>query len=158
MQRALEGLRAAAAARARRCGVAGNREYNPGWHTALDLHNLLTVSEAITRAALERKESRGGQFRDDFPTRTPTSARSTSWCARAPDGEMQLERVPLPRDAGELKADHRGDEVGLSGSLADAGPLRGVAGLEVVAEQPAHPQAQREGEVGLSGSPSPRHQ
>src|SRR6476619_204473 len=53
--------------RAGRVGVSGNREFNPGWHTALDLENLLTVSEAVTRAALERKESRGGHFRDDFP-------------------------------------------------------------------------------------------
>ena len=43
--------------------MEGNREFNPGWHTALDLTNLLTVSEAVTRAALERKESRGAQFR-----------------------------------------------------------------------------------------------
>ena len=53
--------------RAGRVGVIGHREFNPGWHTALDLKNLLTVSEAITRAALERKESRGAQFRDDYP-------------------------------------------------------------------------------------------
>ncbi len=53
--------------RARQVGVGGNREYNPGWHTALDLKNLLTVSEAITRAAIDRKESRGAQFRDDYP-------------------------------------------------------------------------------------------
>src|ERR1700736_3826356 len=53
--------------RAVKVAVAGNREYNPGWHTALDLKNLLTVSEAITRAALERKESRGAQFREDYP-------------------------------------------------------------------------------------------
>src|SRR6266403_2746571 len=45
--------------RASHVGVSGNREFNPGWHTALDLKNLLTVSEAVTRAALERKESRG---------------------------------------------------------------------------------------------------
>jgi succinate dehydrogenase / fumarate reductase flavoprotein subunit len=45
----------------------GNREYNPGWHTALDLNNLLTVAEAITRSAVERKESRGAQFREDYP-------------------------------------------------------------------------------------------
>jgi succinate dehydrogenase / fumarate reductase flavoprotein subunit len=51
----------------RRVGVIGNRDFNPGWHTALDLKNLLTVSEAITRAALERKESRGAQFREDYP-------------------------------------------------------------------------------------------
>ena len=53
--------------RADRAAVTGNREYNPGWHTALDLENLLMVAEAITRAALERKESRGAQFRDDYP-------------------------------------------------------------------------------------------
>ena len=50
-----------------RAGVGGNREYNTGWHTALDLHNLLTVSEAIARAAIERKESRGAHFREDYP-------------------------------------------------------------------------------------------
>ena len=66
MQQALEGL-AELWERANEVKVTGNREYNPGWHTALDLHNLLTVSEAITRAALARKESRGGQFRDDYP-------------------------------------------------------------------------------------------
>ena len=53
----------------------GNREYNPGWHTALDLDNLLTVSEAITRAAIERKESRGGHFRDDYPDKDPAFAK-----------------------------------------------------------------------------------
>ena len=50
-----------------RCDV--NREYNPGWHTALDLKNLLIVSEAIARSAEVRKESRGGHFREDFPAR-----------------------------------------------------------------------------------------
>src|SRR5262249_51960130 len=63
---ALEGL-AKRRERAGRASATGNREYNPGWHTALDLHNLLTVSEAVTRAALLRKESRGAQFRDDYP-------------------------------------------------------------------------------------------
>ena len=52
--------------RARRTRAPINREYNPGWHTCMDLHNLMTVSEAVTRAAIERKESRGGQFRDDL--------------------------------------------------------------------------------------------
>jgi succinate dehydrogenase / fumarate reductase flavoprotein subunit len=50
-----------------RAGIAGNREYNNGWHTAIDLGNMVVVSEAITRAALLRKESRGAQFREDFP-------------------------------------------------------------------------------------------
>src|SRR5262249_55565164 len=55
--------------RAEKTGITGNREYNPGWHTSLDLKNLLLVSEAITRAALERKESRGAQFREDYPNK-----------------------------------------------------------------------------------------
>ncbi len=67
MQQALDEHRGSCSERAEHVAVAGNREYNPGWHTALDLHNLLTVSEAITRAALERKESRGAHFRDDYP-------------------------------------------------------------------------------------------
>ena len=54
-------------ARADRAGIAGNRQYNNGWHTAMDLDSLLIVSEAVTRAALLRKESRGAQFREDFP-------------------------------------------------------------------------------------------
>ena len=53
--------------RAMRAGIGGNRQYNNGWHTALDLANMLLVSEAITRAALLRKESRGAQFREDYP-------------------------------------------------------------------------------------------
>ena len=65
MQRALEiidDLRQ----RAGKVSVIGNREYNPGWHTALDLKYLLIVSEAVARAALERKESRGAHFREDY--------------------------------------------------------------------------------------------
>ena len=58
--------------------IYGNREYNGGWHTALDLPNLLTVSEAITRSAIERKESRGAHFRDDFPDKSEEGANSTS--------------------------------------------------------------------------------
>ena len=53
--------------RARRAGVEGHRQYNPGWHLAIDLRNMLLVSECVARAALEREESRGGHTRDDHP-------------------------------------------------------------------------------------------
>src|SRR5262249_24203569 len=65
MQRALDQIDQLKS-RAERAGVAGHREYNAGWHTAIDLHNLLIVSELITKSALERKESRGAHFRDDY--------------------------------------------------------------------------------------------
>ena len=74
MERALEELRALGE-RARKVAVTGNREYNDGWHTALDLHNLLTVSELITRAANQRKESRGAHFRDDYPQKDDSIGR-----------------------------------------------------------------------------------
>ncbi len=66
--------------RAARVGVSGHREYHAGWHTALDLRNLLTVSEAIARSAIERKESRGGHFREDYPGQGGRVRHaSTSW-------------------------------------------------------------------------------
>jgi succinate dehydrogenase / fumarate reductase flavoprotein subunit len=84
--------------------VPGNREYNPGWHTALDLRNLLTISEAIARAAIERKESRGGHFRDDYPDKDPTFATFNITLRKAADGSMTLERVPIPPMPADLKA------------------------------------------------------
>ncbi|MER7174641.1 fumarate reductase/succinate dehydrogenase flavoprotein subunit [Streptomyces mesophilus] len=53
--------------RARRAGVEGHRQFNPGWHLALDMRNMLLVSECIARSALERTESRGGHTREDYP-------------------------------------------------------------------------------------------
>ncbi|HEX5726878.1 MAG TPA: fumarate reductase/succinate dehydrogenase flavoprotein subunit [Longimicrobiaceae bacterium] len=102
LQRALEGI-AGLKARAAVVGVAGNREYNPGWHTALDLGCLLTVSEAVTRAAIERKESRGGHFREDFPEKDPAYGTFNLVVRKGPDGEMQLERTPIPPLPEELK-------------------------------------------------------
>ncbi|MGW5650931.1 fumarate reductase/succinate dehydrogenase flavoprotein subunit [Streptomyces humi] len=66
MEQALEKL-AALRVRARRAGVEGHRQFNPGWHLALDLRNMLLVSECVARAALERTESRGGHTREDHP-------------------------------------------------------------------------------------------
>ena len=90
--------------RAKEVGVVGNREYNPGWHTALDLRNLLTVSEAIILSALDRKESRGGHFREDYPDKDPAAAKYNIAVRKAADGSMELERVPVSEMPDELKA------------------------------------------------------
>ena len=102
MSQALEGL-SGLRQRAARVSVPGNREYNPGWHTALDLQNLLTVAEAVTRSALERKESRGGHFRDDYPEKDPSYATFNILVRRADDGSMTLERKPIPEMRDDLK-------------------------------------------------------
>jgi succinate dehydrogenase / fumarate reductase flavoprotein subunit len=82
--------------RAVKVAVTGNREYNPGWHTALDLKNLFTVSEAITRAALERKESRGAQFREDYPDKDDALGKVNTIMRKEDDGSMQVRLEPLP--------------------------------------------------------------
>jgi succinate dehydrogenase / fumarate reductase, flavoprotein subunit len=84
-------------------GVTGNREFNPGWHTALDLKNLLIVSEAITQAALERKESRGAQFREDYPNKDAWFAKVNTMISKATDGSMQIRLEPLPEMPEYLK-------------------------------------------------------
>jgi succinate dehydrogenase / fumarate reductase flavoprotein subunit len=83
-------------ARAALASAPGNREYNPGWHTALDLESLLTVSEAVTRAAIERKESRGAQFRDDYPDKSSELGGVTMVVRKGRAGEMQVIREPIP--------------------------------------------------------------
>ncbi|MCC6362234.1 MAG: fumarate reductase/succinate dehydrogenase flavoprotein subunit [Bryobacterales bacterium] len=94
----IEGLKQ----RAAQASVKGNREFNPGWHTALDLQNLLTVSEAITRAAIERKESRGAHFRDDFPGKNDGEGK-VNIIIRKTGGAMSVTREPVPPMNGELK-------------------------------------------------------
>ena len=81
----------------------GNREYNAGWHTALDLHSLLTVSEIVTRAALERKESRGAQFRDDYPEKSEEWAKYNLRVTKAAGGDPEVTRVPIVPVPAELK-------------------------------------------------------
>lgn len=83
--------------------VIGNREYNNGWHTALDLQNLLTVSEAITRAALERKESRGAHFREDYPGKDERTGNGNLVVFKGAHGQMQVKRVPLREIRPDLK-------------------------------------------------------
>jgi succinate dehydrogenase / fumarate reductase, flavoprotein subunit len=103
MARALENI-AQLKAQAEQAGVPGNRDYNPGWHTALDLKHLLTVSEAIARSAIERKESRGGHFRDDFPEKDAAYAKFNVVTFRGPDGAMHIRREPVKPLPAELQA------------------------------------------------------
>ena len=89
--------------RANHAAVTGNREYNPGWHTTIDLRNLLTVSEAITRAAVERKESRGAQFREDYPGKDEHFSKVNTIVSKATDGSMQIRLEHLPEMPDYLK-------------------------------------------------------
>ncbi len=102
MRRALDGLKKLRE-RSANVSAAGNIDFNPGWHTALDLNNLLTVSEAITRAALERKESRGGQFREDFPAKDAEFGKINITLKKGADGSINIARVPIPEMPEELK-------------------------------------------------------
>jgi succinate dehydrogenase flavoprotein subunit len=102
MEQALDGVQKLWE-RSKHVSVSGNREYNPGWHTALDLHHLMTVSEAITRAAMERKESRGAHFREDYPEKSEAFASFNLVIRKAASGEMQVIREPLPPMTDEMK-------------------------------------------------------
>ena len=83
--------------RARRAGVEGHRQFNPGWHLALDLRNMLDVSQCVARAALERRESRGGHTREDHPAMDPTWRGVNLVCAQdSPGGPISLRRQPVP--------------------------------------------------------------
>jgi succinate dehydrogenase / fumarate reductase flavoprotein subunit len=88
---------------AERAGVPGHREYNTCWHTAIDLQNLIVVSEIIARAALERKESRGAQFRDDYPTKNDEYGGFNIVIWKGAAGEVKLRREPIPPMPDELK-------------------------------------------------------
>ena len=95
MQRALDGL-GKLWERTGKVAVHGHREYNPGWHTAIDLHSLMTVSEAITRSALGRKESRGAHFREDFESKDVEAGKVNTVVSKGADGTMQVRSLPIP--------------------------------------------------------------
>jgi succinate dehydrogenase / fumarate reductase, flavoprotein subunit len=103
MQQALDAI-AGFRTRSERIGIIGNREYNNGWHTAMDVPNMIAVSEAITRAALLRKESRGAQFREDFPGKDAEWGKYSIIVRHGADGSMQVEKRALPPMPPELKA------------------------------------------------------
>jgi succinate dehydrogenase / fumarate reductase flavoprotein subunit len=90
--------------RAAKVRVEGTRMYNPGWHLARDLKNMLTASEAITRSAALRKESRGAHSRLDHPGQDATLAQVNHAVTRGPDGAMRVTATPLPKMPAELQA------------------------------------------------------
>jgi succinate dehydrogenase / fumarate reductase flavoprotein subunit len=81
--------------RAKHVAVHGNREYNPGWHTTMDLENLLTVSEAVSLSGIDRKESRGAHFREDYPQKSEAFSKHNTIIRKGPDGRMELSRQPV---------------------------------------------------------------
>ena len=97
--------------RAREVSVVGGREYNPGWHLALDLPKQLLVSEAMARSALTREESRGGHTRDDFPQMDP-QWRQVVLASRLVDDGIEAQQQPLPLMQEELATLFDGKELG----------------------------------------------
>jgi succinate dehydrogenase / fumarate reductase flavoprotein subunit len=101
LKKALEEL-AILGERRRRVRVDGNRQYNPSWHLAMDLQSMLTVSEAVAHAALERKESRGAHTREDYPRMDPTFGKVNVVVRRAGD-VMSVSQEPLPQMPDDLR-------------------------------------------------------
>jgi succinate dehydrogenase / fumarate reductase flavoprotein subunit len=88
--------------RARAVGVEGHVQYNPGWNEATDLSALLTLAECVTRAAIERRESRGGHTRDDYPTADPGWQRVNN-SVQLDGDRIVVRQTPLPQMPDDLK-------------------------------------------------------
>jgi len=88
--------------RLERVTVEGNRQFNPGWHLALDLRSMLTISKVVARSALMRQESRGGHTRDDFPKTDPEWGKKNV-VTRKRNGQLELTPEPLPQIPEELR-------------------------------------------------------
>ncbi|GAA1925740.1 fumarate reductase/succinate dehydrogenase flavoprotein subunit [Streptantibioticus ferralitis] len=108
--------------RSRSAGVEGHRQFNPGWHLAIDLRNMLLVSECVARAALERTESRGGHTRDDYPEMDRRWRKTNLVCELADRsgelaavdpsaGQIRLSRRDMPPIRGDLLALFEKDEL-----------------------------------------------
>jgi succinate dehydrogenase / fumarate reductase, flavoprotein subunit len=102
MQQALEKIEQLRK-RAVKAGITGNIEYNNGWHTAMDLENMLSISEMIAMSGLERQESRGGHFRDDYPDKSTEWAKWNLKISRGADGRPKMEKVPVVPLTDEMK-------------------------------------------------------
>jgi succinate dehydrogenase / fumarate reductase, flavoprotein subunit len=115
-------------AREAKVSAAGGRAYNPGWHLALDLRNMLVVADSVAQAALERQESRGGHAREDYPGMSPEWRKVNLICSTEDGGHVELRRQPMEPmrtdllelfDIGELKKYMTDEElVGLPGAAA----------------------------------------
>ena len=88
---------------AAKVSAPGNRQYNPGWHTALDLKNLLLSAEAVARSAVVRKESRGAHTRDDYPEKDDNFSGVNTVLRQGSDGQMQVVQEGIPDMPDELK-------------------------------------------------------
>ena len=98
--------------RAAQVSAPGGSVYNPGWHLALDLRNILLIADCVAQAALERQESRGGHTRDDYPDMSPEWRKVNLICSAGAQGTVSLKRQPMVPmrtdllelfDIGELK-------------------------------------------------------
>ncbi len=109
IQKAIEGF-PALHQRANRVGVPGNREYNAGWHTALDLRNLLMVAEAVAKSAILRKESRGAHFREDHLEKDPEQGKLNTVIRQGTGGEMDVVQetlAPIRDDLQQIIEDNK---------------------------------------------------
>ena len=89
--------------RAKFAACGGNRGYNPGWHTAMELTHMLTVAEAIAKAAHERKESRGGHFREDFPNKSEEFGKVNVCIRKNENGKMEIKQIAKPKVREDLQ-------------------------------------------------------
>ncbi|MGI9457265.1 MAG: hypothetical protein ACR2NU_11940, partial [Aeoliella sp.] len=94
--------------RAAKVKVGGNIQFNPGWHLALDLSNMLDISESVTRAALQRTESRGGHTREDYPASEDEWGKVNNIVRQTTAG-IEVQREPLPHMPEELRQLLQGD-------------------------------------------------
>jgi succinate dehydrogenase / fumarate reductase, flavoprotein subunit len=116
--------------RAAKVSAPGGTAYNPGWHLALDLRNILLIAECVALAALERQESRGGHTRDDYPAMSPEWRKVNLVCSLDGGGRVVLRRQPIPPirpdllalfDVAELRKYMTGEELaGLPGTAEAA--------------------------------------
>jgi succinate dehydrogenase / fumarate reductase flavoprotein subunit len=140
-------------ARLEKLSAPGSRIFNPGWHLAIDLRNMLLVSDCVAKAALERQESRGGHTREDYPAMSPEWRKINLVCSLDAAGHAQLARKPVPTirrdllelfDVSELKKYMTDEElVGLPGVEAEAADVAAA----VDAEAEAEPEVKVEPEV-----------